>query len=59
MPERFCQTAAGARPGTDPDQLSRCALEDDLTAVVTGARTDVDDVVGMRDDLLIMLDKYE
>lgn len=37
-------------------QGGRGALEDDATAVVAGARPQVDDPVGMRHDRLVMLD---
>lgn len=40
-------------------ELGGSALEDHLSTGVTGARTDVDHMVGMRHDLLTMLDKYE
>lgn len=38
------------------DQICRGALEDDATAVMSGARSQVDDPVGVRHDRLVMLD---
>jgi hypothetical protein len=36
--------------------LHRCALEDDLATVVTGARAKVDDLVGVCHHRLLVLD---
>ena len=42
--------------GAGGDEVGRCALEDDPTAVVACAGTKVDDPVGVRHDRLMMLD---
>src|SRR5512132_3367527 len=42
--------------GAGGDEVVRCALEDDPTAVVAGAGTKVDDPVGVRHDRLMVLD---
>ena len=34
----------------------RCASDEDLAALISGSRADVDDVVGLRDDPEIVLD---
>src|SRR6478735_11498236 len=38
------------------DEVGRCPLEDDVAAVVTGPRSEVDDPVGVRHDGLVVLD---
>src|SRR4029453_12595232 len=42
--------------GAGGDEVGRCALEDDPTAVAAGAGTEVDDPVGVRHDRLMGLD---
>src|SRR5919201_1937750 len=42
--------------GAGGDEVGRSALEDDPTAVVAGARAEIDDPVGMRHDRLVVLD---
>ena len=42
--------------GAGGDEVGGCALEDDPAAVVTGARAEVDDPVGVRHHRLVVLD---
>ena len=44
------------RTGAVPDELRRRALEDDVPAVLAGARSEVDDVVGGANRLFVVLD---
>src|SRR5690606_12618630 len=54
-PDVLRQVLAGQRRASG-DQVGGRALEDDLPAVVTGARTDVDDPVGVGHHRLVVLD---
>ena len=55
MLKRFAQESTGDRIGI-AEQVSHRSLANDVAASRTGARPQVDDVVGTPDGFLIMLD---
>ena len=58
MAHRVQQVAAGLRVGTLHDAGQR-SLGDQRTAALAGARPDVDDVFGVADGVLVVLDHHQ